>query len=353
MFNKVMFFSRYASYLTLCLRAALSLDVPGRMQGDFLYPDQLAKLLEINAVAGRSFFNVLLALGILEKEEKRLYLTDDANAMLTNEGSLTFAPYMCLGLEGDVSVQDFIAFLRTPNQGSGLYSVGAERSLMDEPNGVAKGIAYGLASRAKRFAPNLAQLIANRAPDAPSILELGAGSPFLARELRDRLPNSRITLADHANATRFITSLAHENGIAIQAEGANLKDGEIGLLNCNFFQRETLPAAFSTDIVVLSNVLHDWTLEQILKIIQNLRPCLKRNAVVVVHEAFLGGETITDRLWMSAYGMALNHLTRGQGSCYEVEEYDALFAREVMQRAGRPVETVDGCMALFYEWSAD
>lgn len=349
MFNNTMFLARYASYLTLCLRAALKLNVVGQhAKGAVLSTEKLAKRLGLNPVSARSFFNVLTALGILE-HRNGYETTDDADSLLQDSGHFAISPYLSLGLEQDSGLDEFIAFLQRPSTGTPLYTSDAAVSVMDDPNGAARQIAYGLASRAKRFSDPLAQLITNRAGSEANIQDFGAGSPYLAAALLCKLPNCNVTLADRENATRFIRSMANENGIAIQAPGTELHAGQIGILNCNIFVRETLPRAHSADVIVLSNVLHDWTLEEIPLILRNAVICLKQRGSIVVHETLLGDGNHEHQLWMAAYGMGLNHLTGGKGSCYSLEEYDPLFKIAGLKRTSKPVETRDGCMAVFYE----
>lgn len=350
MLNKTLLFARYANYLTLCLRAALSLDLITRHDKDTaLSFKELAELLGIDPIAGRSFFNVLVALEILIKRDGGYIVPEEAYLLLSEGKDLTLAPYLSLGLQSDTVVQEFVQFLRNPKSGQILYSADATRCVMDEPDGVAKAIAYGLASRARRFAHALAHLIANRAKAESLILDIGAGSPFLARELIAKMPGCAVTLADHANATRFIQSIAKENKIELQSLGTLLSAGQIGVLQCNMFQRETLPRVFSADVIVFSNVLHDWSPLQIPTIINNAAACLKPMGTIVVHEAFLSDANPVEQQWMAAYGMALNHLTAGQGSCYFPLEYDQMFERAGFKRNDRAIETRDGCMVLFYE----
>ena len=345
--NESLLAARYAHYLTLCEQAALLLDVVGRHnKGNQLSCVELAQLLEIDPIAGRSFFNVLVAIGILEVSNGGYCVPEEAHRLLSTGTSKGLAQYLSLGLQFDQAALSFVEFLRNPKEGQTLYAQGGEVCLMDDSTGTAEDVTFGLGSRARRFASALSKFIANKLNLDSRICDLGAGTLFLGNALRQEMPKSRVTMADRQNATRFILQMARDLQVEVLEHGAELTEGQIGILNCNMFARETLPHANSFDAVVLSNVLHDWTLDQIQRIIENASWMLNQNGMFIIHEAFMGCK---DAKWMSSYGMALNRLTGGQGSCYYISEYDAVFAKIGFRRRNQAVETTDGCVAIIYE----
>lgn len=350
-FNQQLFYALYAAQISACLRAALSLRLVEKHNNETtLSAKELATLLEIDPVAARSFFNVLVAIGILTRDAASYSVSANARALLSTKTDLTMAPYLSIGLEGDAANAEFVSFLREPSKADRLYAEGGETSLMDQPNGISTEVAYGLASRARRFAHLLAMSISNRVGENASVIDIGAGSPHLAIALSSFRPRWRITLADRQNALRFIREMAKTEEIILQEDSSNLNDGQIGLLDCNMFSRETLPRTSTMDAVIFSNVLHDWAPDQISQIVGNALRCLKPGGYLVVHESFLSPDPAdSNALCFAAYGMTLNQLTAGQGSCYFVKEYDDILARLGLKRSEEPVITVDGCQALFYQ----
>jgi hypothetical protein len=345
-FNETILSARYAHYLTLCLRAALMLNLTSRHdKGNALRSLELATLLEIDHLAGRSFFNVLVTLGILTHESSLGYsVSADAHVLLEDGQDFTLRPYLEMGMDDDQELIDFVAFLKDPMlHGLRLYSESNQRCLMDDTS-LSKAIANGLGSRARRFAPSLAKLIANRLPDDQRvIMDVGAGTAFVAGQLRTLLPNSRILLADRPNAMSCLRESCTELNIDL------IQNNAIEIMSCDIFDRGTLPVFGSTDLILLSNVLHDWAPEQIKEIVGNLCKTMKPNAMLLVHEAFLDFKDTSRAPWMSSYGMALNMLTAGQGSCYSTSEYAGMLKRFNLRPCSEPIETTDGCKAVFYQ----
>lgn len=346
--NEMLLYTRYAEYLTLCLRAALALRLVQALGGQPPKTEiEISQRLAINPIAGRSFLNVLTSLGLLTCIENRYALTSDGRSFLDPVSDFTLAPYLALGSTTDDALQSFLKFLHDPAAGAKLYAQGSEQCLMDDGNDVGPEIAAGLASRAKRFARLLAQTVANRVSDSSAtVVEIGAGSPFFALEYKLLRPETDLVLTDRANGLPTLKRIAGERGVEFGQR--------INAVEWNFFEAPPASIPRHVNAVVASNVLHDWNPEAIARIGTAAARLLKSRGLLFVHEGILrrdfSNPLATMRTqWMSAYGMALSRLTGGQGSCYTVEEYDAMLFPCGLKRGEGLIDTTDGCAVLVYE----
>lgn len=72
------------------------------------------------------------------------------------------------------------------------------------------------------------------------------------------------------------------------------------------------------DVVLLSNVLHDWGIEEVELLINRGVRCLRDGGVMLIHEAFLHDQK-DGPLPVAEYSAMLMHIT--QGKCYAPYEY--------------------------------
>src|SRR5262245_60804777 len=103
--NETLLFARYAEYLTLGLRAAIVLEIVRYVKGVFLSANQLAERMRIDPIAGRSFFNLLWSLGILDFQDERYTLSSAAAAILSDAGERPLGSYLGLGSAHDGALQ--------------------------------------------------------------------------------------------------------------------------------------------------------------------------------------------------------------------------------------------------------
>jgi predicted O-methyltransferase YrrM len=75
------------------------------------------------------------------------------------------------------------------------------------------------------------------------------------------------------------------------------------------------------DVHLLSNVLHDWDLPEIRRVIQRSAESLRPGGLLVIHEAFLN-DSKTGPLAVAEYSALLMHATMGR--CYSPREYGAI-----------------------------
>ena len=91
--------------------------------------------------------------------------------------------------------------------------------------------------------------------------------------------------------------------------------GSIEVATGDMFDRGQWPD--DCDVHLFSNVMHDWDVPEIKKLLEHSYLALKPGGLLVVHETFLNKEK-TGPLPVAEYSCILMHST--QGRCYSTEE---------------------------------
>ena len=250
-------------------------------------------------------------------------------------------PYLAMGL--DDSIDQLIEMLKGNFASPPLYgSEQAAATLMDEPE-VAREVSYGLASRARNFAEPLAEAIKPFAKKARIMADVGAGSPYVAVACARVIPHlAKVYLVDRANGLQYAKEMA-----------ADIHDSRIEFAEHDFFQH--VPPA---DLYCLSNTAHDWLKDEYASIMTNVRDSIAPEGIVCIHEPLLltnwnSAAEWVHALWMASYALALYKLTEGKGTCYTRQEHNQVMEQCHFLPLGDPVETRDGCTALFYKCAGD
>ncbi len=323
---------------SLALRAALKLRIVDVIGNDERSLDELQQEFGFTVQAARTYFSLLVAMRLLNVRGNGYSVTESARQALAVDVSTSRAPYLSMGMADEVS--ELISILQGGSVGLPLYGEeGGGETLMDHDE-VASAIAHGLSSRARNFATPLANSIAQVANEARSLADIGAGSHYVADACLRALPQlEQATLVDRPNGMRFARKLAAEQGVDTS--------------RLSFCERDFFVSVPVADIYCISNTAHDWRREDYLRLINNVRSAIPGQGVVCIHEPLLLLDWATERqwleaLWMACYALTLFKLTDGQGSCYSIDEHDAIHAESGFERMSEPVRTADGCTALYY-----
>ncbi|MEL6108320.1 MAG: methyltransferase [Planctomycetota bacterium] len=140
--------------------------------------------------------------------------------------------------------------------------------------------------------------------DGMRVLDVGAGSGIYSSTLVARYPGLRATVLEQAPVDAIAANEIKRHGL----------NDKVKVLAGDMFEIEWPEA----DIVLLSNVLHDWDFAEIDTLIAKSAACLNRGGTVVIHEAFLDNDK-RGPLAVAEYSVLLANIT--QGKCYTLEEY--------------------------------
>jgi ubiquinone/menaquinone biosynthesis C-methylase UbiE len=231
-----------------------------------------------------------------------------------------------LGLAADSpGVREMVERLRTNRPagsdkgGAGaafIYRDGIESAMEEEAS--ARRLTLALAGRAKNVAPALAE----RAPlaGARKVLDVAGGTGIYAFAMLRRYPALRAVILDRAEVLKVAREMATRYGVLDRTEfraGDMFRD----------------PLAADCDVILLSNVLHDWDVPQCRELVRRCADALPTGGRLLIHDVFLNDE-LDGPLPIALYSASLFSLTEGRA--YSAAEY-----RQWLVEAGlKPQEVV-------------
>lgn len=262
--------------------------------------------------------DVLLTLSaandFIERRDGVYHTTELANEHLVKGTPWFLAPYFDSLKERPVS-RDFIEVLRTGKPASwGSYEDETEdwhkAMLTDE---FAQSFTAAMNCRGLFLGQILAQKLESDLAGRRHVLDIGGGSGIYAATL----------VAANPHLTATILEQAPVDAIARSTIAAHSLEDRIAVATADMFQ-DSWPA--EVDVHLFSNVLHDWDVPEVKRLLAKSFDSLPSNGLLVIHEAFINGEK-TGPLPVAEYSALLMHST--QGKCYGTGEY-----REYLEETG-------------------
>lgn len=265
----------------------------------------------------------LRAFGLLIQDETgRLALSDLARDHLVPGGAFDVSGYV--GLAGDSpGVREMVELLRTnrpagsvPEPGNSaeaagkvgaafIYREGIESAMEDES--AARRLTLALAGRARNVAPVLAARCP--LPGARRLLDVGGGTGIYSIAWLQRHPELRAVVWDRPEVLKVAQEMACTYGVADRLE---VRPGDMF----------TDPVPGDCDVILLSNVLHDWDVPECQGLLRRLAEALRelRGATgrLLIHDVFLN-DALDGPLPLALYSAALFTLTEGRA--YSAAEY--------------------------------
>jgi predicted O-methyltransferase YrrM len=260
----------------------------------------------------------LRAMGLLRIDSQgRLALSALARHHLPPESAYDVGGYIGLSATSP-GVLEMVERLRTnrpkDNSSAGtafVYRDGAASAMENED--LARHFTMALAGRAKNVAPVLGDRVSLNG--CRTLLDLGGGTGIYSIALLKRNPNLTATVIDRPEVLRVAEEFRTRYGVE---ERLDLVSGDM--------LADDLPKA---DVILLSNVLHDWDEEDCAKLVMRCSQALKPGGRILVHDVFLHDE-LDGPLPIALYSAALFTLTEGRA--YSVAEY-----RQWLEAAGLTV----------------
>lgn len=166
--------------------------------------------------------------------------------------------------------------------------------------------------RGKIFGQYLAKALAPHWGSRQHLLDVAGGSGIYAAAMVATHPTLTATVFEQAPVDALCRA-------EIEAQG--LSD-RISVQSGDMFQ-QAWPAA---DVILLSNVLHDWDWPEMQELVHKAVASLPTNGLLIIHDAFIN-EAKTGPLAVVEYSSLLMNIT--QGKCYSTAEYTT-----VLQNAG-------------------
>jgi SAM-dependent methyltransferase len=300
------------NYATELLTAAVvHFNIFGRLWAEAISPEALRSQLGLAERPFTVLVTALRAMRLLSIEASgRLEPTPLAREHLLG-GPFDVSDY--IGLSADAhGVRDMIERLVTNSpkgqkpdeQGVGFIYRKDLPSAMEQ-EATARRFTLALAGRAKNVAP----LLADRVPlDAAGLLlDVGGGTGIYSIACLQRNPRLRAIVWDRAEVLKVAAEMAAEYGVSDRLE----------LCAGDMFVDPVPPQA---DVVLLSNILHDWDVAECQFLIKRCAVALPSGGRLLIHDVFLD-DTLDGPLPIALYSAALFSFT--QGRAYSAGEYRA------------------------------
>jgi SAM-dependent methyltransferase len=275
----------------------------------------------------------LRAFGLLTIESDRFSLTPLARDHLVPGSPFDVSAYMGLAADSP-GVRELVERLRS-NQPAGakpeqsgaafIFRKGLESAMEKEAS--ARHLTLALAGRARNVAPVLAE----RYPlaNATCLLDVGGGSGLYSIAWLQRHPQLRAIVWDRPEVLKVAQELATAEGVADRLE---CRPGDMFI--------DSPPAA--CDVVLLSNILHDWDVPQCRALLGRCAATLPPGGRLLIHDVLLN-DAHDGPLPLALYSAALFCLTEGR--LYSAAEYHT-WLTEAGLVPQAPLSTLIHCSVL-------
>jgi ubiquinone/menaquinone biosynthesis C-methylase UbiE len=320
------------SYGSELLTAAVAhLQVFGHFLEGPLTFDELRQQLGLAERPAVVLITALRAFGLLTDDGPgKLDLSELAREHLLPGSPFDISGY--LGLTADSpGVLAMVERLRTNKPAAAkeegtafIYREGVESAM--EKEAAARRLTLALAGRARNVAPVLAERI--DLSKARVLLDVGGGTGLYAYAFLRRFPRVRAIVWDRPEVLKVARELAVAHSASERVE---LRPGDMFA--------DPVPEA---DVILLSNVLHDWDVPDCKTLISRCAGVLPKGGRLLIHDVFLN-DALDGPLPIALYSAALFCVTEGRA--YSSAEYRA-WLREAQLTPSAIVPTLVHCGVL-------
>ena len=322
------------SYGSELLTAAVAhFNLFGRLVNCPLTPGQLREELALAGRPANVLVTALRAMGLLTLDsEGRLSPTSIAAEHLVPGAPFDVGNYVGLAASSP-GVLEMVDRLQTnrpagaddTEEGTAFIYREGKASAMEEEE-LARHLTLSLAGRAKNVAPFLAETIP--LDDAEHLLDVAGGTGIYAIACLHRYPQLRAVVLDRPEVLKVAEEFRADTGLE---ERLHLHPGDMF--------SDPLPKA---DVILLSNVLHDWDVPECRKLIARCVEALPAGGRLLIHDVFLDDD-LGGPLSIALYSAALFTLTEGRA--YSAAEYRTWLTEAGLEVTG-PTPTLVHCGVL-------
>jgi predicted O-methyltransferase YrrM len=299
-------------------------------------PLALDALRKATGLGGRQFTVLLTglkALKLVEEKEGQVQPTRLARDHLAPGKPLDVSDYIRMGADAP-GVLSLVEHMRR-NKPAGVAKDDPRAafifrdglaSAMEEDT-TARHFTLMLAGRAKNIAPVLAQTV--DLSTAHRLLDIGGGTGLYSIAFLQRYPALKAIVFDRPAVLKVAAEFAQQYGVADRFECV------AGDMFADRFPAEC-------DVMLLSNVLHDWDIPQCRQLVAKSAAALPSGGRLIIHDAILHDD-LSGPLYPALFSVALMIMTEGRN--YSGAEYKTWLV-EAGLVPGEPIPTLVHSSAL-------
>lgn len=205
-------------------------------------------------------------------------------------------------------VQGYLGVLKTGKPGNWQAKAGGKdwhESMLDPE--FAREFTGLMNCRGLVFGQALARAIAPHLGDRRTLLDVAGGSGIYASTLVAAHPQLRATVLEQQPVDAITRSEIARHGLEARVE----------VLSADMFA-DPWPVS---DIILLSNVLHDWDFPEVGTLLEKARDALSPDGLLIIHDAFIRDDK-SGPVAAAEYSALLMNIT--QGKCYTPAELGVL-----------------------------
>ncbi|QDS95905.1 Demethylspheroidene O-methyltransferase [Roseimaritima multifibrata] len=221
-------------------------------------------------------------------------------------------------------LKDFASILRTGKPANWqAKSDGADwHESMKDPQ-FARSFTGLMNCRGLALGQHLAKSLIPKLSESKHLLDVAGGSGIYSATMVAHNPHLRATVWEQAPVDAIVRSEIERYGLS---EKVSIFSGD---MFSNDWQT-SLSNAPAMDVVLMSNVLHDWDWPEAQSLINKAYALLPPKGTLVIHDAIINAEK-AGPLAVAEYSALLMNIT--QGKCYSVGEYNSMLANAGFQPA--------------------
>ena len=320
------------AYGTELLTAAVAhFDLFGRLADGPKSPEELRIGLGLEERPAVVLTTALRAMGLIGvDDEGRFALTGHSREHLLPESAFDISGYIGLAARSP-GVLEMVERLKTDRpagtdedeEGAAfIFREGLESAMEEEAT--ARRFTLALAGRAKNVAPVLARNYPLQ--DGRVLLDVGGGTGLYSIAYLQSHPQLRAIIWDRPEVLKVAREMAESHGVADR-------------LDCRPGDMFADPVPTGADVILLSNILHDWDLPACRALVDRLSAALPRGGRLLIHDVFLDDD-LGGPLAVALYSAALFTMTEGRA--YSGAEYRRMLSAAGLE-AGPVVPTLVHC----------
>lgn len=270
-----------------------------------------------------------------QDNQNRFTPTEAARTFLNQDSEFALTGYLGLSAQNS-NITAFLEAIERPvptavtDSGTAFTFRSDKPSAMDDPE-LARFLTESLAGRGRCVAPVLAKVLPPNRSDS-ILLDIGGGSGFYSIAYLKANPKMKAVVWDRPE----VLKVAQEN-----AEKYQVADR----LTCLGGDMFTDPFPIKADMLLVSNILHDWDVPEILHLLRHWHKEASPQSRLILHDVYLN-DHLDGPLPIALYSADLFYLTEGRA--YSRREYLEFFAETGWTAAPDqvPVPTFAHCGVL-------